>query len=528
MVTHSRRAARRVLLAVAVIVLAVFGPTATALADPGDSGGGGGTYGFNDACEEIKNGLPGIQIPGLPTAGDFGGGLCKLGNALTHPGDAVEAVRDKAWDTTFGKAVDSLLKGMGDAMILGLTWWTKIPTSTSVSNTDLFTAIRRYTFQLQIFFLSASLIVCAIRLAMAHRSAAAEQATESFRVLARAVFASAMFSTVLTLGTQASDAFSDWLIDAASNHDAKGLAEAMMQTQALTALSPGLVFAIAIIGMVGALMQAVIAVVREALLVVVVGVLPLAAASSGTHTGRQFHDRLLAWSFAFVLYKPCAAMIYMIAFKTTGTTAQSITKSLEGGQTPTTDQAQQMLVGIVLLCSAALVLPALMRLISPIAAMGGGISGAAATAGLIGMAASKAVNSAGATGAKSTPAGSVSTSGGARGGGGGGGGGAGTGARPAPSPAPPPAPSRAASGGGGGGGGRGPAGAAPAAGGARTTAAAGSTKAAAAAGPVGAVAVGVAKAAGTVAKGVDTAITQTATLPPVARPNGAGRAAVPR
>ncbi|WP_067694026.1 hypothetical protein, partial [Nocardia jejuensis] len=423
-----------------MVVLAVFAPAATAFADP--DGSGGGTYGFNDTCEQIQDNLDELpSLPGLPSFGDLGGGVCKLGNVVTHPGDAVEAVANKAWDTTFGKAVNSLLEGLGEGLILSLTWWTKLPTSTTVSNTGLFSTINSYTFQLQILVLAASLIMCAIRLAFAHRSAAAEQATESFRVLARAIFASAMFATMLTLGTQASDSFADWVIDTSTDGNAKGVAEAMMQTQALTALSPGLVFIIVLIGMIGALMQAIFAVVRQALLVVVVGVLPLAAASSGTHMGRQFHDRLLAWSIAFVLYKPCAALIYMIAFTTSGPSAQSITQSLSDGQTPSTEQGQQMLVGIVLLCSAALVLPALMRLITPLTSLGGGISGASAATAMLGAATSMGR---GASGAKSTPAGNVSRSGGRTGGGGaagggsgGGRGGAGTGARSAPPPPPP-------------------------------------------------------------------------------------------
>lgn len=513
---------RRALIAAALVVVALFATTATASAQPE----GDGQIGFRAVCEVID----GIEIPFIPFAGELADDACKIGNAVTHPVETVTALRDKAWDSTFGKVVDSLLSGLGDALILSMTWWTKIPSSTTVSDTSLFTSIRSYTFHLQILLLAMSLIICGIRLAIAHRGAAAEHATEAFRVLARAIFASAAFSTVITLGTQASDQFALWLINTSTDQDARGVAEAMVQTAALTALSPGLVFAIALVGMVGALMQAVFAVVREALLILVVGVLPLAAASSGTHSGRAFHDRLLGWSIAFVLYKPVAALIYMIAFKTAGSSAQEISKTVADGQVPSTDQAQQVLVGIVLLCSAALVLPALMRLITPLTALGGGISGASAAAGMLGAAAGMGGGGVGrATGAKSTPAGTVSrpggggaNSGGGRGGGGNGGSGTGTGSRPAPAPAPPPPPSS----GGVAGAGRGPAGAASAAGGGRTSAAMTASKGA---GPVGAAAVGAAKAVGAGVRAVESSVSAAATPPPpVARPTGAGRAAVPR
>ncbi|WP_157762851.1 hypothetical protein, partial [Nocardia yamanashiensis] len=418
---------RRALLIVAVALAAVFTSAGPALADPDSSGG----YGFNDACEQIAEGLDGIgiQIPGLPTLGDLGGTACKAGNVATHPGQAVEAIKDKAWDSTFGKAVDALLTGLGDAITMSLTWWTRIPTTNTINSPSLFAEIRSYTFQAQILLLAASLIACAIRLGIAHRSGAAEQGTETARVLGRAVFASAMFSTMLTLGTQAGDRFAEWVIDESTDHNAKGVAEAMLQTSTLTALSPGLVFIIATIGMLGAIMQAVFAVVREALLVVVVGILPLAAAGSGTNIGRGFHDRLLAWSVAFVLYKPVAALVYMIAFTTCGKAGSSANDTIQAGQTPSAEQAQQVLVGVVLLCSAALVLPALMRLVTPLSSIGGGMSGAVAAAGLIGTAAS--LSSMRGTGAKATAG-----AGGGRPGGGPGprggntGGGSGSGARP--------------------------------------------------------------------------------------------------
>ncbi|MET9490028.1 hypothetical protein [Nocardia sp. NPDC006630] len=505
----SRRRGRAIVLAMLVAMLAVLGPAASAAADPDPSGGG--TYGFNSACEQLQQGLGGFGIPGVPSLGDVTGTGCKLLNAGTHPGDAVTAIADKAWDTSFGKVVNSLLTGLGEALVISLTWWTKIPTSNVVSQSDLFGEIRAYTFQLQILCLAGSMIMCAIRLAMAHRSGAAAEATETFRVLARSVFASAIFSTVLVLGTQAGDAFSDWVINAATNNDAKGTLEAIVQTQVFTALSPGLVFVIVLIGMIGALAQAVFAVVREALLVVVVGILPLAAASSGTHTGKGFYEKLTAWSLAFVLYKPIAALVYMVAFKMAGTGG---TKAAADG-VPTSDDAQRALVGVVLLCSAALVLPAVMRLVSPLTSMGGGISGALIGAGAVTSAANWAVGGAGATGAAPSSSGNIG--GPSRGGGGCGGGGV--------------PPTGAGKGGGGGGGRSGGGGSSGAKGAAR---AAGAAKAggpaaagvAAAGGPAGAIAAGAVKAVGSAHRAIDSMVG--AAAGPVARPSGAGSAAVPR
>ncbi|WP_327146831.1 hypothetical protein [Nocardia sp. NBC_01327] len=522
MVNLTCRRGRHIVIAALVAVLAVLGPAASASADP-DPSGGAGTFGFNTACDQLQQGLDGIGISGLPSLGDVVGDGCKIGNVVTHPEAAATAAADKAWDSSFGKVVSMLLGGLAQGLVISLTWWTKIPTSDVVSQSDLFGEIRAYTFQLQILCLAGSMIMCAIRLAMAHRSGAAAEATETFRVLARSVFASAIFSTVLVLGTQAGDAFSDWVINAATHNDAKGAAEAILQTQTLMGLSPGLVFVIVIVGMIGALAQAVFAVVREALLVLVVGILPLAAASSGTHTGKGFYEKLTAWSLAFVLYKPIAALVYMIAFKTAGTGGTKVNADLGAGQVPSSDDAQRALVGVVLLCSAALVLPAVMRLVSPLTSMGTGISGAAIGAGAVGSAAGWAMSGANPTGAASSSSGNAGgpSRGGPPGGGGGGGGGGGT--RPTGAPKP--------SGGGGGGssgsgGSSGVKGAAGTSGAAKVGGSAAAGGGAAAAGPAGAIAAGAVKAVRSAHRSMEAIVGSAAS--PVARPSGAGSAAVPR
>ncbi|SUH71887.1 Uncharacterised protein [Nocardia africana] len=277
----------RLLLIAMTVVAAVFGPAAVASAQPADSGGG--TYGFNDTCEEIHDDLDNVGIPGTPfNLGNAVGGACKAGNAATHPGDAAQAVKDKAWDSTFGKVVDSLLNGLGQAVSLGLTFWAKVPNSAVDDLDGLIAKVRDYTSDIQIIILAFSLMWCGVRLAAARRNAAASEAVDAYRVLLRTVIISGGWSTVLVLGTHASDAFASWVIDDATGGNAKGIAEAMIETQALSAFSPGLVLIFAIVGLLSALLQIVLAIVRQGLLCVVAGILPLAASASGAGPGNNF------------------------------------------------------------------------------------------------------------------------------------------------------------------------------------------------------------------------------------------------
>ncbi|QIS13497.1 MULTISPECIES: hypothetical protein [Nocardia] len=401
-------------------------------------------YGFDQTCDQIHDTLDNVGLPGV-SLGDAASAACKAGNAASHPGQAATAIKDKAWDSTFGKVVDSLMNGLGQAIVLALTFWMKVPNEVTSNSGELFTKINDYTYQAQILLLIASVIISGARLAEARRGAVMNEAAESFRMFARVIFSSWMLGAVIVAGTQASDRFAEWLINDSTNGNAKDLAELMIKTSKLQAFSPGLVLIIAIVGLLGALAQIVLAIVRQGLLVVAAGALPLAAAASGMNIGKQSYQKLIGWIIAFMLWKPVAAIVYMIAF----TTAGHVDNLTTTGGLPEGEQAQRMLVAVVMLCSVAFVLPALMRLIVPaVAIVGTGGSGLTAAGGtLVGVAAlgamgTKAVGVRAA--AQPGSAGYVSGSGsGPRPPGGAGG-------RGGPRPAPPPR------GGGGGGGGQPP------------------------------------------------------------------------
>ncbi|MFI9404575.1 MULTISPECIES: hypothetical protein [unclassified Nocardia] len=339
----------------------------------------GQQYGFDETCNEIHDTLDNVGLPGI-SLGDAASAACKAGNAASHPGQAATAVKDKAWDSTFGKVVDSLMKGLGEAIILALTFWMKVPNEAASDSGSLFTKINDYTYQAQILLLIASVILSGARLAEARRGATMNEAAESFRMFARVVFSSWMLGAVIVAGTQASDRFSEWIINDSTNGNAKDLAELMVKTSKLQAFSPGLVLIIAVVGLLGALAQIVLAIVRQGLLIIAAGVLPLAAAASGMNVGKQSYQKLIGWIIAFMLWKPVAAIVYMIAF----TTAGHVDSLTPVNNLPDGEQAQRMLVAIVLLCSVAFVLPALMRLVTPaVAIVGSGGSGLTATGGTL-------------------------------------------------------------------------------------------------------------------------------------------------
>lgn len=161
-------------------------------------------------------------------------------------------------------------------------------------------------------------------------------------------------------------------------------------------VAPGILLIGGVIGVLGVILQWGIMIVRAAILPLLLGFWPIAAAAATMKSGEEMFSKITAWLVAFLLYKPVAAIIYVFAFRLR-----------EGG-----DGIGGMITGLVLLCIAVLALPALMRLIVPASsalgrAAGGAMAATAvaavgATAVAVGAAVATGGGSAAATGGAAT------------------------------------------------------------------------------------------------------------------------------
>ncbi|MEU9546909.1 hypothetical protein [Streptomyces mirabilis] len=237
------------------------------------------------------------------------------------------------------------------------------------------------------------LLVAAGHIAWQRRGEPARQALQG--LLNLVVVSSAGVATVSLLA-EAGDKFSVWIIDRSTgcrqisptgDPVASCVAEFDKRTSAMLALgssdSSFLVLVMALLVIAGSVTQIALMILRMAMLVILTGTLPLSAAASSTATGRVWFRRSVGWLFAFVLYKPAAAVVYAAAFSMTGR--------------PAGDDVVSMVSGVVLIVLACFTLPALMRFAAPVvqatASGTGRVAGASAGAG----------GSAGAVGALSVP-----------------------------------------------------------------------------------------------------------------------------
>jgi hypothetical protein len=105
-------------------------------------------------------------------------------------------------------------------------------------------------------------------------------------------------------------------------------------------------------------------------LVILAGILPTTAAFTNTEMGRQWFQKAVGWTIAFILYKPAAAIVYSVAFLLMGNNS---------GQ----DALIGSITGFTLMVVALFALPALMRFVTPMvgAVASGGGTGAGAAVG---------------------------------------------------------------------------------------------------------------------------------------------------
>ncbi|MDI3279537.1 hypothetical protein QK292_18540, partial [Arthrobacter sp. AL08] len=134
-----------------------------------------------------------------------------------------------------------------------------------------------------------------------------------------------------------------------------------------------------LIGLIASLVQIVLMVVRSGMLVILAGILPTTAAFTNTEMGRQWFQKAVGWTIAFILYKPAAAIVYSVAFLLMSNKTQVPLIGSITGNSSGQDGLITSITGFTLMNVALFALPALMRFVTPM--VGAVASGSGAGAG---------------------------------------------------------------------------------------------------------------------------------------------------
>lgn len=307
---------------------------------------------------------------------------CKVGESISNAASGL---------------IENLANKVGEMAIAGLkavtTFWMRIDTPDlaeeaarqDVERQGVIAFLQENTLWIVLFLCTLSVIAAGVRMAWEMRGDSAQALLKAMITLVLVVGAAA---TVIQMLIGIADTFSLWIIEQAlpANETLETRLGALILTA--NAAAPGTALPLLVMIFLGlavfmaSVMQVILMLVRSAMLVLLVGTFPIAAAATNTEIGREMFRKYCTWTIAFIAYKPAAAIIYAAAIKLT-----------EKGLLNPGNALVNALTGFMMMLMAVFALPAMLRFIAPItSAVAGGAAGAGAGMAAAGALASGAIN----------------------------------------------------------------------------------------------------------------------------------------
>ncbi|MHA6779876.1 hypothetical protein ACVGOW_02590 [Pseudonocardia saturnea] len=294
------------------------------------------------------------QPPPGPECGTFDLG-CQAGQAV---GSAFQGI------------VTEVAKGAAELVVSSAAWW--VETDSVDPLNPAVAAAQGATRDLILVILVGSVLVQSIRLILSRKG---EPLIMVATGLIRYAVVSALGLAALQIALRAGDALATELLDGAASNFALLMQDVLINGEGDAVF---LVLLVSLIAAVLSLVQWVLMAMRQAGLLVLAAMLPLAASGSLTRSTRGWLDKIMVWLIAMVVYKPAAAFIYYIGFS-----YLSSPSATDAGSTST------MITGIMVLLLAVIAMPVLLKFFAwsgtQIGGGGGGGSGFLGAVGAVAM-----------------------------------------------------------------------------------------------------------------------------------------------
>ncbi|MFF0521522.1 hypothetical protein ACFYTC_22670 [Actinomadura nitritigenes] len=192
------------------------------------------------------------------------------------------------------------------------SWWVK----TSSPNLETESAIGYLQLLVQPLTIAVAvlaLLVVAGKMALTRKAAPAIDVGRGLLVLATVTAIGTLLPNLLL---QWGDQWCGWVLNASSQG---GFAKRMAAIVAIpTGVPAALVLVLCLVALFMGIIQALLLLFRGAALVILAGLLPLAAAGGLTAATRSWLTRVGGWMLALIFYKPAAAAVYATAFTLVG------------------------------------------------------------------------------------------------------------------------------------------------------------------------------------------------------------------
>ena len=246
-----------------------------------------------------------------------------------------------------GTVANDALSGIASAIQSGvswivtnsITWWVQIP-SPDLAGQPAVGRLQQWMLPLAAAVAVLGLIIAGGKMALTRKANPLIDVGSGLVIIAATSAVGVLLPDLLL---QAGDAWSDWVLNASTGGQ---FASRLNTLLSLTGAAPAVVVVLGLIAILISAAQAILMLFRQASLVILAGVLPLAAAGTLTPATRTWFKKITGWMLALIFYKPAAAAVYAAAFTLVGTGTG----------------VRAILMGFAMVALSLLALPVLMRL----------------------------------------------------------------------------------------------------------------------------------------------------------------------
>ncbi|MFG2091865.1 hypothetical protein [Spirillospora sp. NPDC048824] len=210
------------------------------------------------------------------------------------------------------EAAESFQAAVGWLISKTASWWVETP-SPDLENEAAIGHLQLLVQPLTVAVAVMALLVVAARMALTHKATPLLDAGRGLVVLATVTAIGALLPNLLL---QWGDEWCGWVLTASSQG---GFAERMTKIVTFPSGTPAaLVLILCLFALLIGIIQALLLLFRGGALVILAGLLPLAAAGMVTSSTKAWFPRVAGWMLALIFYKPAAAAVYATAFTLVG------------------------------------------------------------------------------------------------------------------------------------------------------------------------------------------------------------------
>jgi len=219
-----------------------------------------------------------------------------------------------------------------------IDWWIGVP-SADLAAEPAIGALQRWLLPVTVAVAVLAMLAAAGKMAITRKASPLIDVGSGLVIIAATSAVGVLLPALLV---KAGDAWSSWVLAVSTGGQ---FGTRMTAVLAMPGAAPGVVIVLGVFAIVMAALQAVLMLFRQAAIVILAGVLPLAAAGTLAAATRAWFRRVTGWMLALIFYKPAAAAVYATAFTMIGR-----------GRDPRT-----ILMGFAMVLLSLLALPVLMK-----------------------------------------------------------------------------------------------------------------------------------------------------------------------